>query len=309
MATNTREVTLRAFFIKSTLLSKNNDEIFAKLEKRLQNSVVEDRIMLLNQEDETTESDLMSFFSNHKTNLFATMMRIAPGADDTHIDGELMKKECFSINEVRKKSNNAAAIYRNHYYICINNTHLVTNLPLTTTIKRVENYINWLLETHIYEIIPIVIPAPDLKFSDIKTVKFANPASLNSSSYQDKEKTQSKIISVTKEYVDKICKQLFADSSSLKDIDLNQVISAELILKLTKPREMSDEEFQKKFGAIMKPVSDTDNITFHDKKGNKIKGEDILKTKKITVDKTEQGWLSEPQLRIEMARFLDELAL
>ena len=71
---------------------------------------------------------------------------------------------------------------------------------------------------------------------------------------------------------------------------------------------MSDEEFQKKFGAIMKPVSDTDHITFRDKKGNKITGEDILKTKKITVDKTEQGWLSEPQLHIEMARFLDELA-
>lgn len=86
MATNTREVTLRAFLIKSTLLSKNNDEIFTKLEKRLKNSVVEDRVMLLSQEDETTESDLMSFFSNHRTDLFATMMRIAPGADDTHID-------------------------------------------------------------------------------------------------------------------------------------------------------------------------------------------------------------------------------
>lgn len=309
MATNTREVTLRAFLIKSTLLSKNNDEIFTKLEKRLKNSVVEDRVMLLSQEDETTESDLMSFFSNHRTDLFATMMRIAPGADDTHIDDELMKKECFSVNEIRKKSNNAAAIYRNHYYICINNTHLITNLPLTTTIKRVENYLNWLLETHIYEITPVVIPAPDLKFSDVKTVKFTNPADSKYSTCQDSEKTQSKIISMTKEYVDRICKQLFADSSSLEDIDLNQVISAELILKLIKPREMSDEEFQKKFGAIMKPISDNDHITFRDKKGNKITGEDILKTKKVTIDKTEQGWLSEPQLHIEMARFLDELTL
>lgn len=220
-----------------------------------------------------------------------------------------MKKECFSVNEIRKKSNNAAAIYRNHYYICINNTHLITNLPLTTTIKRVENYLNWLLETHIYEITPVVIPAPDLKFSDVKTVKFTNPADSKYSTCQDSEKTQSKIISMTKEYVDRICKQLFSDSSSLEDIDLNQVISAELILKLIKPRKMSDEEFQKKFGAIMKPISDNDHITFRDKKGNKITGEDILKTKKVTIDKTEQGWLSEPQLHIEMARFLDELTL
>lgn len=62
MATNTREVTLRAFFIQSTLLHKNKNEIFIKLKERLNNSVVKDRIMRLNQEDETTESDLMSFF-------------------------------------------------------------------------------------------------------------------------------------------------------------------------------------------------------------------------------------------------------
>lgn len=309
MAANNREVTLRAFLIKSTSLSKNINGIFTEIAKKLSDSIVEDRVMVLNQEDETTESDLLSFFLNHKTNTFATMMRIAPGADDAHIDEELMKKKSFSVNEIRKKSNKAAAIYRNHYYICINNEHLVTNLPLTTTIKRVENYLNWLLATHIYEFTPMVVPAPDLKFSDVKTVKFTNPANSNAPACQDSEKTQSKIITVTKAYVNKICEQLFADSASLEDIDLNQVVSAELILKLVKPREMSDEDFQKKFGAIMKPVSDNDHIVFRDKKGNKITGEDILKTKKVIIDKTEQGLLSEPQLHIEMARFLDELKL
>lgn len=295
------------FLIQSTLLHKNKNETFIKLKERLKNSVVKDRIMRLNQEDETTESDLMSFFSDSETDLFATMMRIAPGADDTYIDDELMTRELFSVNDIRKKSNKAAAIYRKHYYICINNSYLITNLPLTTTIKIVENYINWLLGTHIYEITPLVIPAPGLKFSEIKAVKFTNPANSKYSTYQDAENTQNRIISVAKEYVNNFCKSLFADSSSLKDIDFNQVVSAELILKLTKPRKMSDEEFQKKYGSIMKPVSDNDNITFYDKKGNKIKGEDILKTKKVNIEKTKQGWLSEPELHIEMARFLDEL--
>ena len=66
-------------------------------------------------------------------------------------------------------------VYKKHYYICLNKSHLVTNLPQTTTIKRVENYLNWLLDTHIYEINPIVIPSPDLKFTDVKTIKFSNP--------------------------------------------------------------------------------------------------------------------------------------
>jgi len=51
MATNNREVTLRAFLIKSTSLSKNINGIFTEIAKKLNDSIVEDRVMVLNQED------------------------------------------------------------------------------------------------------------------------------------------------------------------------------------------------------------------------------------------------------------------
>lgn len=304
MAKNT-EVTLRGFSISSTLLSEDSDGMFARLKETLENSIVKDRIMRLNQGDETAESDLISSFqSNCETELFAIMMRVAIGADDSYIDKELLSEKCFPVDKIRKKTNNAAALYRNHYYICISKTHLVTNLPLTTTISRVENYLNWLLKTHNYVISPVVVSAPDLKLSDIKSVKFTSNAISGCSVKQSEDVIQNRFISIKNELFRMLC----ADSASLEDIDLKQIVSAELVLKLIKPRQMSEAEYQKKYSAIMKPVSDNNGIVFLDKKGNKINGEDILRTKKINVEKTDQGWLSEPQLHSEMARFLDELA-
>lgn len=96
-------------------------------------------------------------------------------------------------------------------------------------------------------------------------------------------------------------------TQNLNDVDLSQIISAELILKLTKPRKMSEEEYQRLYGAYLKPISDIDNISFKDKNGNQIKGKDVLKTKNVNIETTETGELVEPQLNQEMIRFLNEL--
>lgn len=70
---------------------------------------------------------------------------------------------------------------------------------------------------------------------------------------------------------------------------------------------MSEEEYQRLYGAYLKPISDIDNISFKDKNGNQIKGKDVLKTKNVNIETTETGELVEPQLNQEMIRFLNEL--
>jgi len=309
MATKFHPVTLRAFEIKQIQLS-NPADIYSDLKKKLASSVAEERIMRLNQDDDSKESDLISnyeFCSDGKS-FFATMMRIMPEAEDTHIDTKLMKQSCFSISDLRRTPNNAAAIYKNHYYIYLNKNHLVTNLSQTTTIKRVESYLNWLLGTHIYEINPIVIPSPDLKVADVKTIKFANPPQYSKQmKLPDCENTQNKKVSLTTKFIKDFMADLFVDSESLEKIDLEQIVSAELLLKLNKPRKMSNEEFQRTFSAILKPVSDHENITFRDSKGNKINGSAILRTKVVEIEKTDNNFLSEPHLAMEMARFISEL--
>ena len=303
-----REVTLRAFSIKSTKISSDTDEFFESIKEKLKITSAKERLMVLNQDDDTVESDLISCFYLKDNNIFATMMRIAPGADDRHIDNELMEKNSFSVSEIRRTRNNAAALYKNHYYICFNNNCLVTNLPQTTTIKRIETYLNWLIDSHTYEITPIVAPYPDLKLSDLKTVVFKNKDPLQKRPSHAPENTEDKIINLKNNFITNFFK-IIVDGDSLNDIDINQIISAELLLKLSKPRKMSEEEFQKTYGAILKPVSDSENIVFKDNKGNRITGEDLLKTKKVNIERTDQGFLQEPQLHIEMAKFIDELML
>lgn len=101
--------------------------------------------------------------------------------------------------------------------------------------------------------------------------------------------------------------KLFLDADSLKNIDLKQIVSAELTLKLLKPKKMTNEDYQQKYGALIKPVSDLDNVTFKDNLGNKITGEKIQKIKSILIEQTDNGYISEQQLNTAMATFLREL--
>ena len=101
--------------------------------------------------------------------------------------------------------------------------------------------------------------------------------------------------------------KIFLDTDSLKNIDLKQIVSAELTLKLIKPKKMTEADYQQKYGAMLKPISDLENITFKDNLGNSITGEKIRKIKPILIEQTDNGYISEQQLNTEMATFLREL--
>ena len=114
-----KNVTLRAFlFNKEPILSDaQEDDILPSAKKRLEATRAEEREMQLNQEDETRESDLLSGYDIQANNIFATMMRIAPGADDTHIDDTLMKQSSFSVGEIKRSSTTDRAIYITIYVL------------------------------------------------------------------------------------------------------------------------------------------------------------------------------------------------
>ena len=70
---------------------------------------------------------------------------------------------------------------------------------------------------------------------------------------------------------------------------------------------MSEQDYQNAYGALLKPVSDIDHVILKDRNGRDVTGEDILKTAKINIQMTDTGFIQEPQLYIEMAKFIDEL--
>lgn len=181
-------------------------------------------------------------------------------------------------------------------------------MPRTTSISRVETYLNWLLKSHKYSIVPVVIPTPNLTLADVNTITFKPYAASKKNPHEGQSDVKSKWVALADSVLAKIPELLFGESESLPDIEWKSVISAELILKIKDQSKIKNEEFQKIFGSLLKPVSEADQIVLKNRKGESIKGSEILKTKPVEIEMTENKFLVEPNLHQEMARFLDELA-
>ena len=140
--------------------------------------IVEEIMGDIEDESDKKEEDLISYYnaSKEKTILFGTMLRITPGGDVAHITNELFKNKSFTIDElVNTKHNNYAAVYRGHYYFCMDDKHLITNLPTNKTITRLQTYVNFLLSSEDFELTPIIISSPENKLSDLKRITVKNP--------------------------------------------------------------------------------------------------------------------------------------
>ena len=304
MASKNRQISLRAFSIQAKNLTSNSADYLNELIDKLQKTKVKDRQMLINQDDPSGEQDFISNYSiqdeRDDKNLCATFMRMSPNATDEHIDKKYFEENTFKIEDISQNETKAVAQHKGHFYLCMNNKYLVTALlSKNITIMRVQTYLNWLLGISTLELTPIVEAPKGKKLSDLKLIRFSDP-------FCDEPEFFKETISLPDKLQNFVSK-LFLDADSLKNVDLKQIISAELTLKLSKPKNMTEESYKQEYGALLKPVSDLKNVTFRDSSGNTITGEKIRKIKSVLVEQTESGYISEQQLNTEMATFLREL--
>lgn len=314
-ATKQKVVTLRAFDIKNTSLSKASSEakstLIAKLNEIKQ---AKDRCMILNPEDQNQERDVLSYYkeSPQSGTVFCTMLRITSDKDVQHITETLFEKEVFSMDDIETAHIDASAICKSHYYFSMSDNYLVTNLPLNKTVVRLQTYLSWFTSNELLEFTPLISAKGQTRLSDLKAIVVKDPEPLQVPAASDgngKSVTTEgqKSIKLT-EKVLSIIKSSMSDTAQLNDIALSQMISAELLIKFKKPRKMTEEEYKKALGAYLKPVSDLDNVSFK-RKDNKteIKGKDLLLTKAVSIETTQSGKLVEHQLLQEMSKFLVEL--
>ena len=300
---DTKKVTLKAFSIKNSHLTSNTTTYFSDIYTKFNNTLVKDRFMKLNTTDNNTDEDLLSNceLHNNGTNIFGTLFRIAHTGEISGITSNLLNEKEFSYHDLANINTNFPAVYKMHYYFCMDGLHLVTNLPRNKTATMLQTYINYFLDISDFEITPMIISANQTQLCDLKSIKFQDHQVKNEGDEISKRSISLKNAAFS------LIKDLFSDTTSLTEEELKRVISAVLTIKFKKPKKMSDEEYQSKFGAIMKPISDTDNISLIDRHGNKISGTDILVKKDVYIDTTETGLLVEPQLQQEMKKFLDTL--
>lgn len=298
---------LRAFKINNLSLTISQSDLDKRLLEKLNGSEKsQERCMLLSPEDEAREQDLISYYMSYgeKQSLFCTLLRMAPGDNVQHITNTLLQEPKFSIENIENEQLNTEAIYQYHYDFSIKGNFLVTNLRGNITIKRLETYLSWYLRDESLSLVPMVETPEGTKLSDIATATFGDAKYTPPDGNQAPSAPKSKLLTLAKERL----ADLLNDNESLSEMDLDEILSAELLIKFKKPRKMTQEEYEQKLGSLLKPVADAENVTLKTKDNKKfVSGRDILLSKTVQLETTESGHVVEQQLVQSMAKFLDEL--
>lgn len=308
-----KKIKLRAFEIKNNNIDNSSSDVYDKFIKRIKKSKsCADREMILNEDDPLKERDFISSYTTKNSDyVFFTIMRIS---NDTNagIPNELLAKEQFSITELRSTiGNNQEALkslYKNHFYFAMSNKYLITNLPCNRIIKPIQTYLNYYISDTIVELNPVIKKTDNIKLNEIDVVEYKDPITTINNITEDSDHEN---IPTTKRWtigIKNFIKNLQNESNELSEIELQQLVSIELKLKFKKPKEMSEHDYRQKLSANIKPIADLDSVTYKTNAGDKfIKGKDLVETKMVNVEDIGLGRISEPDLSIEMGKYIKEL--
>jgi hypothetical protein len=304
----TKSFNLRAFRIANNDISKHGRGIKNMLSKKLKGSVSQDRRMLINSNGK--EEDLLSDFESSYNCFHGVIFRICPSDAVQNIPNDFFQKEKISITELDGVGSEKANVCKDHYYFSVNDRFLVTDLRKDTTIIRLQTYINWLLKEEraeqSFEFTPIITKPENTKISDLKNIIVKDTSIHKDIALRNDNSIGKKSFDIARSLLSKLLNNP-NDIDMFGKIEENQIISAELLIKFSKPRKMSKEDYDKIAGALIKPISDTDDVIFTTRDGNKITAAELQKIKHVEIELTEQKKINEQQLQQEMEKFLKEL--
>lgn len=310
-----KNIILRAFSLVNTDLKHNETNLLSLLCFKLKDSVMNDRRMLINPNDPQREEDLIANFDlrmkrNVCVMVVGTMLRIASVDDIPNITDDILNKEKVDIETLESIKSDSKVIYKSHYYFAVNNEYLVVSLPSNRTINAYQTYLNEYLkdvrEDILYEFTPLLTKSQKVKFDDVKSIKIGSkdyPVGSNSNKETD---TSPLLVKKIKNVARGVLKELMEENKDLKQILDEEIVSAELVLKISKKKNKA-KETEKALSSFLKPISDTDGIELITKNG-KVTAADIFKTKLVSIELTESKHISELQLFQEMEKFLSELS-
>lgn len=310
-----KNIILRAFSLVNTDLKHNETNLLSLLCFKLKDSVMNDRRMLINPNDPQREEDLIANFDlrmkrNVCVMIVGTMLRIASVDDIPNITDDILNKEKVDIETLESIKSDSKVIYKSHYYFAVNNEYLVVSLPSNRTINAYQTYLNEYLkdvrEDILYEFTPLLTKSQKVKFDDVKSIKIGSkdyPVGSNSNKETD---TSPLLVKKIKNVARGVLKELMEENKDLKQILDEEIVSAELVLKISKKKNKA-KETEKALSSFLKPISDTDGIELITKNG-KVTAADIFKTKLVSIELTESKHISELQLFQEMEKFLSELS-
>ena len=186
----------------------------------------------------------------------------------------------------------------------------MTTLGKSSSISRVETYLNWLIEEirgeTLFNFTPMISTELPIKPKDIKEMTILPPRT-RSVETEDSQADTEEASRAYKINWNRI-KSLFGDSLNLDELKANNILEAELNIKFTRPKNMTPQNYERLLGQSLRVISGLDQVQFRGKKGKKyVVGSDMQREKSVKIELTENGHLSEEQLKQEMERYLLEL--
>ena len=305
---STKSINLRAFEIVNSSVTQAHSDLFQKLKNRLNSSIVTDRAMLLNMSDKSSqEQDLISFYEAQDgldMPVFCVLLRASIDDNAQHIDKALFKQNTFKIDDIKDNPLGPGVIYKRHFYFTAHKNPIVTTLPGNITIKGLQTYLNWFLND-LYEINPKINSKKISELSDIENIKVRDP--INAQSEGEHEKTHI-LTRMLRHLSREAVRNFITDTPNISEEQLEQMVSAELLLKFRRPKKNDPEALKKAYSAILKPVADLDNYQVKRRNSSTIRsGQDIVETTLVSIEKLEKKRINEQQLEQEMRKYIIEL--
>ena len=133
-----KKLTLRAFKIENPSLTEGNSGILGLLQEVLTpESIAAQRLMPLNTEEPDT--DLLANFTwaTNNSYMFGLMLRIIPADNGGVISEELFSQPTITMAQVNA-GHPTQSQYKDHFYIALNNSYLVTSLAGNINITRLH---------------------------------------------------------------------------------------------------------------------------------------------------------------------------
>lgn len=296
-----KAITLRYFDVSYSGLTTTGS-VVPKLISKL-SSAASSRLMPINKTD-SDKSDLISDFLNttDKKIIAGTSLRIVNSREVPIITEDMLMQNQFKVSTINTNVKDKEKTCLDYFYFCLNDSKLIVTLDSRTSINRFETYINWLLNTadsgdHI-SFTPTV-DEEKVSVADLKKITINNSSVLAQEESISDNSVGSKLVSLRND----VLKILFAESDSLEDLMKENICSAELVIKFSKPKGMDDEVYKSKtIGTILKPLEDPDSIKFQ-ANGKKIKGSSMLKNEVVEIEDAD-GAISEQEVYQQMIKRL-----
>lgn len=275
-----KKVTYRVFTIQNASLSHDASDLKDELLTKLTTSNIEQRLIPVNEDDDSINDLLSSFVSATSTVVpeyfYGVMMRLKPAKEikalpDDYIKlTELSEAQLQEIQEVAGKT-----VCSGIYHFLIKGTFLITDLPQIQTITGFEKYINRFLGDAQYSFRPY-LHHKDLRLNDISKVVFKE-------TFASMAQDENNPVSIQKP-VKKLFRYISPEVKGLNKILEANIVSANMVINFEKPRKMTQQDYNKQLGAILAPIQNLENVYFTLHSGMKILGSNLVYTRKETLE-------------------------